>query len=361
MNYLAGEGLNAVYFLTMNVEGDGDDVFPWVEKATRDRFDVSKLDQWEMVFDHMGRVGLMMHVITQETENDALLDDGELGFERRLYYRELIARFAHHPALVWNLGEENTNTDAQRKAFASYIRALDPYDHPIVIHTYPGRYDEVYTPLLGDAHIDGPSLQMGDMTKTHEETKKWIERSREAGKPWFVSLDEIGPHTTGVTPDGEGNNHDAVRHHALWGHLMAGGAGVEWYFGYEYPHSDLTLEDFRSRDAWWDYTRYALTFFHEHLPFWEMHSRNDLSETEGVFVFAKPGEIYVAYLPNGGSASLDLSDVRGMVRVRWFNPRTGTFAPQTARLLGYNATLPQPGLRTLVAPDESGDWVALVR
>lgn len=48
----------------------------------------------------MDKLGLMLHVVTQETENDRLLDGGEPGFERKLYYRELIARFAHHPALV---------------------------------------------------------------------------------------------------------------------------------------------------------------------------------------------------------------------------------------------------------------------
>ncbi|MEZ5397230.1 MAG: hypothetical protein R2724_31245 [Bryobacterales bacterium] len=36
----------------------------------RDRYDVSKLDQWEVVFRHMDRLGLMLHVVTQETEND---------------------------------------------------------------------------------------------------------------------------------------------------------------------------------------------------------------------------------------------------------------------------------------------------
>ena len=33
-------------------------------------------------------------------------DNGDLGPQRKLYYRELIARFGHHLALNWNLGEE---------------------------------------------------------------------------------------------------------------------------------------------------------------------------------------------------------------------------------------------------------------
>ena len=73
----------------------------------------SKLDQWEVVFAHADRLGLHLHFKTQETENDQDLDGGRLGTERRLYYRELIARFAHHLALNWNLGEENTNTTAE--------------------------------------------------------------------------------------------------------------------------------------------------------------------------------------------------------------------------------------------------------
>ena len=93
LNYLASEGVNSVYFLTMNVGGDGRDVWPWTDPAAIDRYDVSKLDQWEIVFSHMDRLGIALHVITQETENDQLLDEGELGPARKLYFRELVARF----------------------------------------------------------------------------------------------------------------------------------------------------------------------------------------------------------------------------------------------------------------------------
>jgi hypothetical protein len=57
------------------------------------------------------------------------LDGGSLGLERKLYYRELIARFSHHLALNWNLGEENTNTDSQLKEFSNYFEQIDPYGH----------------------------------------------------------------------------------------------------------------------------------------------------------------------------------------------------------------------------------------
>ena len=295
LNYLAGKGMNAVYFLTMNVEGDGKDVWPWTSGQERFRFDCSKLDQWEIVFSHMDRLGIMLHVVTQETENDQLLDNGRLGAARRLYYRELVARFGHHSALVWNLGEENTNTPRQRRALAEYLRGIDPYDHPIVIHTYPNERDKVYTDLLGTPFLDGPSLQLSNMRETHEETLKWLHESAATEHPWFVCLDEIGPPAVGVKPDADNPNHDDVRRHALWGNLMAGGAGCEWYFGYDYAHSDLNCEDWRSREAFWEQTRAALDFFQYYLPFDEMQPRDDLVKSGNAWCFAKPGEVYAVY------------------------------------------------------------------
>ena len=35
LNYLASRGMNSVYFLTMNVTGDGADVWPWTSSGRR--------------------------------------------------------------------------------------------------------------------------------------------------------------------------------------------------------------------------------------------------------------------------------------------------------------------------------------
>jgi len=358
LNYLASKGMNSVYFLTMNVKGDGKDVWPWTDRAERYRFDCGKLDQWEMVFEHMDKMGLMLHVVTQETENDQLLDRGELGVQRKLYYRELIGRFGHHPALVWNLGEENTNSDRQRKQFARYIRDLDPYDHPIVVHTYPSRRDKVFEPLLGYEYLDGPSLQMGDMAGTHAATVKWVDRSGAAGRRWVVCLDEIGPANTGVKPDAEDYWHDQVRKQALWGNLMAGGAGCEWYFGYKHAHHDLNCEDWRSRDHLWDLTRYALEFFRQYLPFSEMRHNDALTSSPDDYCLAKVGRVYAIYLPNGGTTKLDLGEADSTFAVRWYNPRTGGALGQ-----GTVTSITGPGTKSIgYPPDERAkDWVVLVR
>ena len=382
LNYLAGKGVNSVYFLTMNVAGDGKDVWPYRTMDDRFRFDCSKLDQWEIVFSHMDRLGIALHVVLTETENESLfeLEEGGVFFadRRMIYYRELIARFGHHRAIVWNLGEENgwddrgkrstgnaglPNSHEQRKAFADAIRVMDPYDRPIVVHTLPGRFDDIYPHLLGHPSIEGPSLQLGRVEGVHRETLKWIDRSAEKGRQWVVALDEIGPARHGVLPDVEDPNHDAVRHHALWGNLMAGGAGCEWYFGYEHVHNDLNAEDFRSRDRMWDQTRYAVGFFREHLPFAEMEAADELVTREGAYAFAAPGRVYAVYLPQTG-ADADAPEPAALwlpeadFTVAWFDPRNGGILRD-----GPVKTLRGPGYRSLGPPPEDprSDWVGLVR
>ena len=366
LNYLAGKGANAFSFLTMNVEGDGEDVWPWIAPDVRDRFDVSKLAQWEIIFTHADSLGLFLHFKTQETENDLLLDNGDLGPVRMLYYRELVARFAHHHALNWNLGEENDiweelgdPTQERLKSYIRYLHALDPYDHPVVVHTYPGQQEEVYTPLLGEGPgLDGVSIQT-DYDQVHDETLRWVKASAAAGRPWVVANDEQGHYTVGVMPDGPDSNRDVIRQRTLWGNLMAGGGGVEYYFGYEFPHNDLNAEDWRSRDGVWDDVRHALAFFNEHLPFWKMEPADSLAFGPEAYVLTSESSgAYAVYLPAGGRPELHLPADGARYAVRWYDPRTGgalntgTISEVTGN--GQVALGDSPG-------DPDADWLVLVR
>ena len=70
VNYLASRGVNAMSFLTYNAGGDGDNVWPFVASDDKFHYDVSKLDQWRVVFDHAQQKGIYLHFKLQETEND---------------------------------------------------------------------------------------------------------------------------------------------------------------------------------------------------------------------------------------------------------------------------------------------------
>ncbi len=335
LNYLADKGLNGFSFLTYNAGGDGDNVWPFVDRDDPMRYDCSKLDQWGIVFEHATKMGLHLHFKLQETENDdnrrgqkggggtvaTALDGGALGPERKLYLREMIARYGHHLALNWNLGEENTQSPEEQRAMAEFIRATDPSGHNIVLHTYPNQQEEVYPALLGEkSALTGASLQNG-WDDVHKRTLRWVRESEKAGKPWVVANDEQGPANLGVPPDpgyqgfdgiakpgtGKGNPYswEDVRRETLWGNLMAGGAGVEYYFGYALPENDLLCEDFRSREKSWDACRIALEFFRDHeIPFWEMNPADELvGNPEGAsgkpWCLAKKGQLYLVYLPDG--------------------------------------------------------------
>ena len=354
LNYLASKGLNSFSFLPYNAGGDGDNVWPFVSRDEKFHYDCSKLDQWGIVLEHAQSLGIYLHFKLQETEIDdnrhreramvpESLDGGKLGPERKLYLRELIARFSHNLALNWNLSEENTQSYEEQNDMAEYILNTDPYNHHIVVHTYPNAQDEVYPALLGHQSVlTGASLQ-NPWNRAHQRTLQWVEASRAAGKPWVVANDEQNPANQGVPPDpgykgfsgwAEENEPDKkynlhdIRKYTLWGNLMAGGAGVEYYFGYGLPENDLVCEDFRSRDRTWDYCRLALQFFrNKAIPFWHMRNDNSLvGNTENDnsrYCFAKEGEIYLVYLPEGGTCDLDLSAASGIFQVRWFNPRNG--------------------------------------
>jgi hypothetical protein len=357
LNYLASKGMNTFYSLTMNVEGAARDIWPWTSYEERNRYDVSKLDQWEIVFSHMDRLGMQFIAVTQEEESEQLL--GKLTTNRKLYYRELVARFAHHHGWIWDLDEEMDRwryyTTHDMKDIANYIRAIDPYKHPIQYVQWKGELmpdDKTYGRLLGFPNFDGLGMQH-DPENTHAETIKWVDKSSAAGHKWLAGLIEANP---GELPDLNDYWHDRVRRFSIWGNLMASGSGTIFFF--TLPNGDVNCEDFRTRDHLYDLMRYAHEFFTRYLPFHEMRHRDDLTPASNDFVFAREGEIYAVYLPDGGAVQLDLSGAKGIFELKWYDPRYGG-----ALLDGKIRSVEGGGLRSLGAPpaDTNRDWVALVR
>lgn len=367
LNYLHSAGVNSVYMLTMNILGDGKDVWPYTDHNERYRFDCSKLDQWEIVFDHAQKLGIMLHFVLQETENETLLDNGFTDVQRMVYLRELIARFGHHLAVTWNMGEENGpanwtpigQTHDQKAAMANYLKATNPFPNIVVVHTHADDHhqDEYLTPFLGFENLDGPSMQIGNPVRVNQRIVKWVNESEKAGKRWLVNLDEIGPHWQGVMPDSYDADHDTVRANCLWGALLGGATGVEWYFGYRYPHNDLNMEDFRSRHNWWKQSTIATQFVNT-LPVENMIPANELVNLENAVCLAEPGEIYVVYKPmNSGDCNLKL-DSDKTFSVKWFNPRQGG-----ELINGSISEIKGTGVVGLGNPPEKNekDWVAVIQ
>lgn len=357
LNYLADKGMNTFYTLTMNVDGDGRDIYPWTSYYERARYDVSKLDQWEIVFSHADRLGMQVILVTQEEEGEQLL--GKMSTLRKLYYRELISRFAHHHALIWEIGEEIDRwryfTTEDVKDICNYIAGLDPYRHPIQYVQWKAELfsdEKTYGRLLGFSSFHAVGMQH-DPENTRAETIKWLEASARAGHKWLVGLTEMNP---GVPPDAQDYWHDKARKLSIWGNLMAGGFGTIFFF--IDSHDDLNCEDFRTRDHLFDLMRYAHEFFTRYLPFHRMRHRDELTPPAGDYVFAREGEIYAVYLPDGGTTELDLRGASGTFEVKWYDPRFGGDLQD-----GTVRTVQGGGLRGLGMPprDPEQDWAVLVR
>ena len=391
INYLSSKGMNAMSFIPRTAGGDGENVWPWVSRNDKLHYHVAKLDQWEIVFEHAQRMGIFLHFKMQEQENDSsfpqrtrlspnslfpeALDGGLVGIERKLMTREFIARFGHHLALNWNMGEEIAMAVEDIREWTSVFKEMDPYNHFIVSHSQGGFQGQInlYSKLLGDqSELMGVSLHTRGYGDIHQQVLHWLRESREVGRPWAVSYDEQGLGRYGIPPDPGYMNWeehfevavtiDEIRHTELWGTFMAGGFGMEHYYGYLYPHNDLNAQDFRSRDRYWSQARYALDFFNNnHIPFWEMDNHNALignnDDDNSKYCFAKPGETYVVYLPEGGNHSLDLTSVSGTFQIKWYNPREGGDLLDGSVIQATGGGLVSLG----TAPfDIYNDWVVLV-
>lgn len=133
-------------------------------------------------------------------------------------------------ALNWNLGEEIRNSIAEIKDFANFLKSLDPYRSPIVAHNGPYSVPDLYERLLGDSNFDGPSFQ-SHLKPVFNTTLQWVQQSAAARHKWLVTNDEQKPARDGVKPDSADPEHDEIRQNVLWANIMAGGSGVEYFFG----------------------------------------------------------------------------------------------------------------------------------
>ena len=373
INYLSSVGINGMYMLVMNTQGDGKDTFPWIAHEDFFHFDVSKLEQWAIVFDHMSRKGIMPMLVLQEMDIEHLLDNGELGVTRKMFYREMMARFNHLNGVTWNIGEEHRapelggNTNAQRLDFVNYLTDLDRYDHPVVMHTSSGEnnYNNLFGPFLGhdkfggmSYHIHGlfeSNIDTGGGLNTYKYARIWRENSAQSGRKWIITLDECCGWDTGVRPDQ--SNLEPVRKDEMWGTLMAGASGFNWYLGFDTDRRDLTLQDFRRYDFLWKTSTIATDFFRKYVPFADMAPVDNLVPIATNRVLAKRGETYVVFLREGGSTTLNLESNTDTYSVAWYDPRKGG-----ELIAGTIQQIKGPGIKSLGQPpyDTGQDWVVLV-
>ena len=360
INYLKEQGINSHYFLLMNAYGDGKAAFPWKGKDDYYLYDVSKLDQWQYLFDYMMQEGLMTQFVLSEQENQSYFEHnegGDFANSRKVFYRELAARFGYLNAVTWNIGEENgwekdstygkSISSDQRKQFAAYLRDLLSYNELIVVHNGPSTTDAIFEDLLGDSSYTGISFQGNYQNVEHGYGRilHWRNESEAAGHPWVVTYDE--PYTSPEFPEVT-----TWRKNSLWASLMAGAAGMEVYIG---KGEDLRIQDYRKYTNYWEIMKHAKSFFTESgIPYQQLEPQT--SQDANSWVLSANEEVYVVYLREGGEGELNLP--AGVFEIQWFDPRTGNWSQNEAL-----KEVSGEGMTALgKAPsDPDLDWVVLLK
>lgn len=337
VDYLARHGINSLYVMTSNIDGDDKDVWPWLGETPREakansagnvRFDVARLEQWRELFEHMQTNGVVTYLVLED-------DNAWQGYDHARYYRAIIARFGYLPALIFNFNEEYNENYKLRQAleYMQQLADLDPYDHPRGIHNVNTPSDE----YIDASQIDLTSIQTGSpggrdpgALLHNQRAIDWIERCRSHGRRvLMVGFDEGRPEED---------------RRAWWSAYLGGGV---WEAHVRPPYD----QPMSARERVWTELGGTRAFM-ESLPFWEMEPANDVVRGGKAFCLAKRGEVYAFYLPEGGEIDVVLPAGRDFM-VTWWNPAqggSGKFTPES-RLRG--------GPQTLIAP-ATGDWAARV-
>lgn len=354
-DYLSGRKVNSIYCITNTIHGDRPDSWPWIGNGTdsnnRDRFDVGKLLIWEDFFDYCQNRGLVLHIVLND-------DSGWIGYDSRLYFREMVARFGHHPAIIWNIGEEaNENySAAEQEGLAQQMKSIDPFGHPVTVQRKPGA--DLRWPFLGNPLFDLTSIQAGEGLKAFSaailpDLGKIVRENRmasvQARHPIPVMIDE----TSGVDLV-DAATIFKMRTKVLYPIYLSGG-NFELHFKDSYGaiFNDGGKVKITALGLMWDDMFRARQFL-EQVPFAEMEASQQLiSSADRNFCLSKPGSVYAVYLSAGGNASINLSGGGGEYQVQWYNPKTGERA-DGGRVTGG-------GWRSLGSPAFAGDVAATVK
>ena len=440
LNYLSGRGMNSLYLLLMNLGGDGRDVFPFVEKGPQQCppamgvwdavyfYSVPRMREWNIVFEHAMRKGILLNMFLAEEEwsniawlgGSAATNGNAMHAARRLFLKQMIAMFAHNPAIKWNLCEEN-NADPtagrvgfniqELQSIAGWIESWDVYDHPLSVHSNANtlnQYEQMLTGQVAD-WLDATSLQVhGEPapcgTGTFQTRSTYYSRmcqearnlfwNQGQGRKVVVDMDENGSGCKGAGPDlaTEWNGAEDRRKRVLYDVLFSG-ANLEWYFGYYSDPAvggDYNLEDFSTRDMLFDYTTKARQLLGARdfvnmspadqvlqtgctaSPSMDLETTgtaNDGDSCDLVFgrprVFAKfDGSVLIHYprLSIAGTGTVNLGSVSAPGQLYtgiWFDPRTGGLFGPITRDIG-SAALFSPPLPTGPGVDTTLDWVYIM-
>ena len=340
LDYLSSKGINSFYIMVNNIDGDANDVWPWMGSTSSGakaygvtgnvRFNISKLKDWDDLFLYANQKGIAVYMIMED-------DSQWTFFDYSMLYREMVARFGYLPGLIFNLGEEWIESHpawpSEAQTYATLLANTDPYGHPIAVHNKYNTTtaDEGYLGLSG---VDMTSIQTDDPYNDFPALiDNWISRAETMGKRIPVmNFDEGRP----------------VNDRAQWWEAYISGGIWEAHIpkgGGTYNHPIDYWDDGSTYKIWTELG--GARKFMEMFQFWNMKANNSLVTAGTAYCLENPEIEYALYLPSGGNITVNLP--AGSYSYGWWDPSNGYSGSL------QNAGKISGGSQQLLSPG-TGDW-----
>ena len=256
------------------------------------------------------------------------------------YCRYLVARYGSMPAM-YLVGADSDGRNAGIKEGGEEIEKWDAYQQPTGLHYSP--FDDKIPDWMEDPDED----YAPHMNRIHQHARwldfQWCQTGHGAEHQLHkVALMYDNKPTKAVangepTYEGIKNPQSAAgwwQGHEAWSQFLSGGTmgvvyGAGGLWNWKLKAEEPGWPDWANSNVSWkeaielpgaDYVGYLgkalegldITDIEKH-PEW----------ADGNLCLAKPGELFIIYLPQGGSITVDQAPLNGTYQ--WFNPRTGDF------------------------------------
>lgn len=283
---------------------------PWVGFSSlndKKRFDLSRWRIYDTWTRKLRDAGLVAHLWFFADDSGF----GELSdADRQLLIKYTMARLSAYVntmfilALEWQEGW----SEAEVENHANFIHKHNPWDRLVSVHGQSGDFS-----FPSATWADYMDIQRGNDHRNVHATALF-NRSL-ADKPLIMEEFSSG-------------KEDTLNRQKTWAAFTAGVAGSGTGAFLRQLASFVTI-----------------------VPFERMEPADELVVSGNAYGLAEPGRAYVFYLYDGGSVSIDLSAVSGILNVHWFNPRLGGFS-DAGNINGGR-------VRLFYAPDNN-DWVLYI-
>lgn len=140
---------------------------------------------------------------------------------------------------------------------------------------------------------------------------------------------------------------------SLWGTLMAGGAGVEYYYEYQTGCTNLHCDDHSTQATKYEQAGVELNFVRTKVPFQDVLPADRLTSVTDDYVLAKEGQVSLVHSLDGAANTITLPE--GTWQVKWFATETGMMQGKTATFVTNNMAN-----GVLSAPNQTQDWLIVI-